>query len=244
MIRTYNPVQRRAGVRRAVDDRLRRRPTVPGLHRGHAARIEDFVRPIAEAGVVPVGMGGDHSVTLAELRAVASVHGPLGLLHFDSHTDLWDTYNGRPVSHGTMFRRAIEEGSSTRRARCRSACAARSTAPTTRRSPATSASRRSRGTSSRAGRREHSPSTRATGSATRPRSSRSTSTSSTPRSAPAPARRRSAGRPASRRCSSCGLHGPRPSSASTWWRSPRRTTARARSPPCSRPTRSSRCCRS
>ena len=68
------------------------------------------MQPIAAAGVVPVGMGGDHTVTLAELRAIASVHGQLGLLHFDSHTDLWDSYNGRPYSHGTMFRRAIEEG--------------------------------------------------------------------------------------------------------------------------------------
>jgi agmatinase len=49
-------------------------------------------------------------VTLGELRAYAAVHGPLGMVHLDSHTDLWDSYNGRPYSHGTMFRRAIEEG--------------------------------------------------------------------------------------------------------------------------------------
>ena len=49
-------------------------------------------------------------MTLAELRALAKVHGPLGLVHLDSHTDLWDSYNGRPYAHGTMFRRAIEEG--------------------------------------------------------------------------------------------------------------------------------------
>jgi agmatinase len=60
--------------------------------------------------VVGVGVGGDHSVTLAELRALAKVHGPLGLVHLDSHTDLWDSYFGKPYSHGTMFRRAIEEG--------------------------------------------------------------------------------------------------------------------------------------
>ena len=66
--------------------------------------------PIAAAGVVPLGIGGDHSVTLAELRAVASVHGPLGLVQLDSHTDLWDTYYGVAYSHGTVFRRAIEEG--------------------------------------------------------------------------------------------------------------------------------------
>jgi agmatinase len=60
--------------------------------------------------VVGVGVGGDHSVTLAELRALAKVHGPLGLVHLDSHSDLWDSYFGKPYSHGTMFRRAIEEG--------------------------------------------------------------------------------------------------------------------------------------
>ncbi len=85
-------------------------PTVPGYIEDTLARIEEFVHPIAEAGVVPIGMGGDHSVTLAELRALSRVYGPLGLVHFDSHTDLWDEYFGRPYSHGTMFRRAIEEG--------------------------------------------------------------------------------------------------------------------------------------
>jgi agmatinase len=110
MIRTYNAVQRVQvfGELSTID--YGDANTVPGYIEDTLARIEAFVRPIAEAGVVPVGIGGDHSVTLAELRAVASVHGPLGLLHLDSHTDLWDSYNGRPYSHGTMFRRAIEEG--------------------------------------------------------------------------------------------------------------------------------------
>jgi agmatinase len=110
MIRTYNPVQRVQvfGELSTVDFGDAR--TVPGYVEDTLARIEAFVRPIAEAGVVPLGIGGDHSVTLAELRAIAGVRGQLGLLHFDSHTDLWDSYNGRPYSHGTMFRRAIEEG--------------------------------------------------------------------------------------------------------------------------------------
>ena len=68
------------------------------------------MQPIAESAAVPIGIGGDHLVTLAELRALAKVHGPLGLVHLDSHTDLWDAYNGLPYAHGTMFRRAIEEG--------------------------------------------------------------------------------------------------------------------------------------
>jgi agmatinase len=85
-------------------------PTVPGYIEDTLERIEEFVSPLVEAGVIPIGMGGDHSVTLAELRALARVHGPLGLVHFDSHTDMWESYFGRPYAHGTMFRRALEEG--------------------------------------------------------------------------------------------------------------------------------------
>jgi agmatinase len=110
MIRTYNPVQRVQvfGVLSTIDygDAV----TVPGYVEDTLGRIEAFVRPLAEAGVVGVGIGGDHSVALAELRALAAVHGPLGMVHLDAHTDLWDAYFGRPYGHGTPFRRAIEEG--------------------------------------------------------------------------------------------------------------------------------------
>jgi agmatinase len=110
MIRTYNPVQRVQvfGALSTID--YGDAPTAPGYIEETLARMERFVAPLAEAGVVGIAMGGDHSVTLAELRALARVHGPLGLVHLDSHTDLWDTYNGLPYSHGTMFRRAIIEG--------------------------------------------------------------------------------------------------------------------------------------
>ena len=110
MIRTYNPVQRVQvfGALSTID--YGDAPTVPGYVEDTMDRIERFVRPVAEAGIPGIGIGGDHSVALAELRAFAAVHGPLGLVHLDSHTDLWDLYNGRPYSHGTMFRRGIEEG--------------------------------------------------------------------------------------------------------------------------------------
>src|SRR5512132_797857 len=110
MLRTYNAVQKVQvfGALSTID--YGDAPTVPGYIEDTLSSIQTFVAPIVEAGVVPLGIGGDHSVTLAELRAVAAVHGPLGLVHLDSHTDLWDLYNGRPYSHGTMFRRAIEEG--------------------------------------------------------------------------------------------------------------------------------------
>jgi agmatinase len=110
MIRTYNPVQRVQvfGTLSVVDHGDA--PTAPGYIEETLQRIEAYVAPIAAAGVVPLGMGGDHSVTLAELRALAAAHGPLGLVQLDSHTDLWDSYNGLPYGHGTVFRRAIEEG--------------------------------------------------------------------------------------------------------------------------------------
>ena len=110
MIRTYNPVQKVQvfGALSVVDHGDA--PTAPGYIEETLQRIEAYVAPIAAAGVVPLGMGGDHSVTLAELRALAAAHGPLGLVQLDSHTDLWDSYNGLPYGHGTVFRRAIEEG--------------------------------------------------------------------------------------------------------------------------------------
>jgi agmatinase len=110
MIRTYNAEQgvQVFGALSTID--YGDAPTVPGYIEDTLLRIEAFVSPLVEAGVVTIGMGGDHSATLAELRALARVHGPLGLVHFDSHTDLWESYFGRPYAHGTMFRRALEEG--------------------------------------------------------------------------------------------------------------------------------------
>jgi agmatinase len=110
MIRTYHADQRVQvfGELSTVD--YGDAPTVPGYIEDTLDRVQEFVTPMVQAGVVTIGMGGDHSVTLAELRALAAVHGPVGLVHFDSHTDLWESYFGRPYAHGTMFRRALEEG--------------------------------------------------------------------------------------------------------------------------------------
>jgi agmatinase len=55
-------------------------------------------------------LGGDHSIALPELRAAVAVHGPLALVQFDSHPDTWDAYFGQKHTHGTPFRRAVEEG--------------------------------------------------------------------------------------------------------------------------------------
>ena len=55
-------------------------------------------------------IGGDHTIALPLLRAAAEKHGPVALVHFDAHLDTWDTYFGAEYTHGTPFRRAVEEG--------------------------------------------------------------------------------------------------------------------------------------
>jgi agmatinase len=83
---------------------------VPGYEEESLAALEESVRTLIDANVTPFAIGGDHSVTLAELRAVASRFGPLALIQFDSHTDTWDSYfGGKRYSAGTPFRRAVEE---------------------------------------------------------------------------------------------------------------------------------------
>jgi agmatinase len=85
-------------------------PVVPGYTEESYGRIEEGLRAIHHAGVVPVVLGGDHAVALPELRAAAAVHGPLALVQFDSHADAWNSFFGQPYNHGTVFRRAVEEG--------------------------------------------------------------------------------------------------------------------------------------
>lgn len=66
--------------------------------------------PILEKEIVPIMIGGDHSISLGHLRAFAQKYGPVSLVHFDSHGDTWDQYWGEKYTHGTPFRRAVEEG--------------------------------------------------------------------------------------------------------------------------------------
>jgi agmatinase len=72
--------------------------------------VEARIGAIADAGARPLVVGGDHSISLPILRALAKRHGPLGLVQFDAHIDTWDEYFGGKYFHGTPFRRAIEEG--------------------------------------------------------------------------------------------------------------------------------------
>jgi agmatinase len=109
MLRDYNPL---LGVN--VTERLSLvdwgdAPTVPGSTSDSLARTTGALTELVEAGVTTLCLGGDHTVLLAELRAIASVHGPVGLVQLDAHHDLWDEYFGQRLFHGSVVRRALEE---------------------------------------------------------------------------------------------------------------------------------------
>jgi agmatinase len=82
----------------------------PGNALRTVEQIDEALRPVLEAGIVPVVVGGDHSIVLGELRAHAAVHGPVAVVLLDAHADTWDEYYGERYFHGTPFRRAVEEG--------------------------------------------------------------------------------------------------------------------------------------
>jgi guanidinopropionase len=73
------------------------------------AEIEAFYRTVVQAGVRPLSVGGDHSVTLPILKAVGAAR-PVGMVHIDAHGDTGDEYMGSRLHHGTPFRRAVEAG--------------------------------------------------------------------------------------------------------------------------------------
>lgn len=85
-------------------------PVVPAQpERAHAA-IVDIVGQVLSAGALPVIIGGDHSITGPNVRACAAAHGPIGLLHFDTHTDTGTEVFGATGSHGTVMRQIVEAG--------------------------------------------------------------------------------------------------------------------------------------
>jgi agmatinase len=77
--------------------------------RSHAA-IETVVGQVLAAGPIPVVLGGDHSISEPNVRACAAAHGPVGLVHFDTHTDTGAEVFGVELSHGTIMRRLVEAG--------------------------------------------------------------------------------------------------------------------------------------
>ena len=74
------------------------------------AIITAFYDRVLAAGCKPLSMGGDHTIALPILRALARKHGPVALVHVDAHADINDDMFGEPITHGTPFRRAVEEG--------------------------------------------------------------------------------------------------------------------------------------
>jgi agmatinase len=110
LLRTYNPVLdvEPFGVQQVVD---------AGDIACNPFDIMDAVKQIDEGARVVldrseklVTIGGDHTVALPLLRVMHELHGEVAVVHFDAHLDTWDTYFGAPVTHGTPFRRASEEG--------------------------------------------------------------------------------------------------------------------------------------
>ncbi|HAT1638919.1 TPA: agmatinase, partial [Raoultella planticola] len=72
--------------------------------------IEDYYTGLNSFPLIPLTLGGDHTITLPILRALSKKHGPVGLIHVDAHTDTNDEMFGEKIAHGTTFRRAVEEG--------------------------------------------------------------------------------------------------------------------------------------
>ena len=71
--------------------------------------IEDYYTGLNSYPLIPLTLGGDHTITLPILRALTKKHGPVGLIHVDAHTDTNDEMFGEKIAHGTTFRRAVEE---------------------------------------------------------------------------------------------------------------------------------------
>jgi agmatinase len=83
----------------------------PGNAKRTAEQVASGLEPLLAAGVVPIVLGGDHFVALGELRAHAAAAGePVAVVLLDAHADTWDRYYGERYFHGTVFRRAVEEG--------------------------------------------------------------------------------------------------------------------------------------
>ncbi len=110
LLRPYNMATRAAPFDSLRIDDLGDVATNPYNLADSVERIADHYRTLLEHGVITATLGGDHTVVLPILRAMAERHGPVGLVHVDAHTDINDAMFGERVAHGTPFRRAMEEG--------------------------------------------------------------------------------------------------------------------------------------
>ncbi len=99
------------GLELGIDMQLIDRGDVPLREAdGDDEMIEQAIRAALKEGSCPIALGGDHSVTYPILRALAAETGPLEILHFDAHPDLYDSYQGNPRSHASPFARIMENG--------------------------------------------------------------------------------------------------------------------------------------
>ena len=110
MLRNYNPILDVDVCERLSLVDYGDVATVPGSTVESVERSAAELKEVAAAGPVTLGLGGDHSVLLAELRALAEIHEPLALVQLDAHHDVWDEYFGQKLFHGSVVRRAAEEG--------------------------------------------------------------------------------------------------------------------------------------
>jgi agmatinase len=109
-LRPYNAAQRTQVFGRLSIADLGDAPVTPGNAERTVGQIAVHLEPIVRAGSRTLSIGGDHLVVLGELRALAAVHGPVGVVLLDAHADVWDVYCGERYYHGSPFRRAVEEG--------------------------------------------------------------------------------------------------------------------------------------
>ncbi len=110
MLRNYNPLLRVDVVEKLSLVDYGDVPTVPGSTADSLERSQAALEEVVGAGVTTLCLGGDHTILLAELRALAAAHGTFALVQLDAHHDLWDEYFGQKLFHGSVVRRAIEEG--------------------------------------------------------------------------------------------------------------------------------------
>ncbi len=110
LLRNYNPVQ---DVEPFADQQVVDAGDIacnPFDIQDAIKQIDEGVRGVLDASTKLVTIGGDHTIALPLLRVMHEMHGEIAVVHFDAHLDTWDTYFGAPLTHGTPFRRASEEG--------------------------------------------------------------------------------------------------------------------------------------
>jgi len=110
MIRPYNMATRAAPFDSLQVADIGDIPTNTFDLKKSVAIIEEHYDQILQAGCIPLGLGGDHTLVYPILRAMAKKHGPVGLIHVDAHADINEHMFGEKIAHGTPFRRAIEDG--------------------------------------------------------------------------------------------------------------------------------------